>query len=457
MNSDQLLHKQVLKIHKKNLPQAYQLFIMKSILLVSFVFLTGVLDTSAQRICGSSEYKAALLQADPLLNEVFLNVEKQIAAVNSRTGRIASRDTSANETITIPVVVHLLYKNAGENISDAQIKSQIDALNNDFNFLNLDRVNTPDAFKMFSGNARIKFCLAQIDPQGRRTTGINRKYTNTEVFTTDDGMKMVEKGGVASWDSKHYLNIWVCKLTSRSLGYATPPGASAGKDGVVISFDVFGTVGNLRAPFNKGRTATHEVGHWLGLIHTWGDTHCGSDQVDDTPTQQSYNFGCQTFPKMSTCSPNKNGDMFMNFMDFSDDACMNMFTIGQVNRMRSIFAKNGIRNAFLASFACDSTKAQSGPLPEPVADVKPVETTKSLSLTKVYPSPVHTVTTIECKVATASSVKVMDIFNSLGVKVYTARLIQEKTTINLSNLVTGIYFIHINDGRDKFITRIIKQ
>ena len=430
---------------------------MKSFLLFSFVFLTGVLNTSAQRICGSSEYKAALLQADPSLNEIFQNVEKQIAAVNSRNGSVANRDTSANETITIPVVIHLLYKNAAENISDAQIKSQIDALNNDFNFLNADRANTPDAFKIFSGNAKIKFCLAQVDPQGRRTTGIDRKYTNTEVFTTDDGMKMVDKGGVASWDSKHYLNIWVCKMTSRSLGYATPPGASAEKDGVVIAYDVFGTVGNLRAPFNKGRTATHEVGHWLGLIHIWGDSHCGSDQVDDTPTQQSYNFGCQSFPKVSSCSPNKNGDMFMNFMDFTDDACMNMFTTGQVNRMRSIFSKNGIRNAFLASSACDSTLAQNGPLPEIVVEVKPVTIIESLSSTKVYPSPVQTITTIECKVASALSVKNLDIFNSLGTKVFSARLCQEKTIINLSNLVAGIYFIHIGDGQDKFTTRIIKQ
>jgi len=430
---------------------------MKSFLLFFFVFLTGVLNTSAQRICGSSDYKAALLHADPSLNEVFQNVEKQIASVHSRNGSVVSRDTTASEIINIPVVIHLLYKNDAENISDAQIKSQIDALNNDFNFLNIDRANTPDAFKAFSGNARIKFCLAQVDPQGRRTTGINRKYTNTGVFTPDDGMKMVAKGGVAAWDSKHYLNIWVCKLTSRSLGYATPPGASADKDGVVIAYDVFGTVGNLRAPFNKGRTATHEVGHWLGLIHIWGDTHCGSDQVDDTPTQQSYNFGCQSFPKISTCSPNKNGDMFMNFMDFTNDACMNMFTTGQVNRMRAIFAKNGIRNAFLSAFACDSTLAQNGPLPEQADDVKPIKIVELLSSTKVYPSPVQTVTTIECKVATALSVKTMDIFNTLGVKVYSTRLIQEKTIINLSNLVAGIYFIHIGDGQDKFTTRIIKQ
>lgn len=421
---------------------------------VLFLFIFS-LNVNAQRICGSGDYKQQLLSTNPSYKQIFSSIETQIAAVTKRqNGNVAMRDTAANEIIYIPVVVHVLYKKADENISDAQIKSQIDVLNNDFAMLNSDGSNTPAAFKSFAANSKIKFCLAQVDPQGKRTSGIDRKYTSKDMFTTDDAMKMSDKGGVASWDSKHYLNIWVCRLSSRSLGYATPPGAAADKDGVVIAYDVFGTGNNLRASFNKGRTATHEVGHWLGLIHIWGDENCGSDQVDDTPTQQSYNFGCPTFPKLSACSPDKNGDMFMNFMDFSDDACMNMFTLGQVKRMRALFAQNNVRNSFLASFACDSTSAQAGPLP--LAEVKAAPAI-SLTFAKIYPSPFLSTTTIECAAATDLTVKTLTIFNTVGMQVYSLQLSKAKTTLDLSNLTAGIYFVKIADEKSQFTSRIIKQ
>lgn len=418
-------------------------------------FLFGVTSTvNAQRLCGSTVYKQQILIADPSLKTVFRNIEKQIISVNN-TGGYAMRDTGAGEIIYIPVVIHLLYKNADENISDAQIKSQIDVLNKDFRMLNSDRNNTPQPFKSLAGDARIQFCLAQVDPQGKSTSGIERKYTTQDMFTTNDGMKMALKGGAASWDSKHYLNIWVCKLSSNSLGYATPPGTASELDGVVIAYDVFGTTGKLRAVFNKGRTATHEIGHWLGLIHTWGDNECGDDQVNDTPTQQSFNYGCPVFPRVSTCSPNANGDMFMNFMDFSDDACMSLFTKGQVKRMRALFAQNNIRNSFLSSFACDSTLAQGGTVPVAVRVVPAASGT--LASIKVYPSPVYSVTTIECKTAGTLTVKTANIFNSLGMKVFSTQLIKEKTVLDLSNLVPGIYIVQVVDGQEKFTAKIIKQ
>ena len=424
------------------------------VLLITSLFAT----VSAQRICGTVEYQQQIIQDNPSLQSIFQGVENQMTSANAN---MAKRDTTLNEIIYIPVVIHILFKNQIENISDEQIKSQLDALNKDYRMQNADRANTPKAFQSLAGDARIQFCLAQVDPQGNKTTGIVRKYTNQDLFITDDGMKNVSKGGAASWDSKRYLNIWICKLSSRSLGYATPPGAAADKDGVVIAYDVFGTIGGLRAGFNKGRTATHEVGHWLGLIHIWGDANCGDDHVDDTPPQQSFNFGCQSFPKVSACSKDKLGDMFMNFMDFSDDACMNMFTKGQVNRMRSLFAKNNLRNTFMSSTACDSTSAVAGPLPKDVDNetalgAAPLSNVKITSI-KIYPTPVITTTTIDCKGATALTVKRMNIFNSLGLKVFTVQLNQEKTIINLSHLVAGIYFIQIGEGADKYSTRIIKE
>lgn len=428
---------------------------MRSLLLCFFICICAVNTVISQRVCATTEYTNYLLKSDPGFKEGSLKANQQIAAtLNHKNNLIVNRDTTSNEIIYVPVVVHILYKTALENISDAQVKSQLDALNKDYRRLNVDRVNTPGVFAAVAGDARIQFCLAQVDPSGRKTNGIDRKYTDRDFFTTDDAMKFTASGGVDAWNSTQYLNIWVVRLSGRSLAYATPPGAAADRDGVVVSYDVFGTIEKVRAVFNLGRTATHEIGHWLGLIHIWGDESCGNDFVDDTPTQQSYNFGCSSFPKVSACSPNSNGDMFMNFMDFSDDACMNLFTVGQVKRMRALFAKGNIRNSFLASVACDSTMAQGGPLPD---TTKPAtQTTVSLSESKVYPNPVRTVMTVDCKAATSLTFKTMRIINSTGVTVYVSQLKQEITTHNLSKLSAGVYFVQIADGSDKFSTKVIK-
>ncbi|MEO7562509.1 MAG: zinc metalloprotease, partial [Ferruginibacter sp.] len=238
----------------------------------------------------------------------------------TRSTEEISRDTLSNEIINIPVVVHILYQAAGQNITDAQVLSQLNVLNQDYQLKNLDAANIPAAFKSIAADVRINFCLARVDPNGRSTQGIIHKYTSKEYFL-DEGMKYSAQGGDDAWDSKKYLNIWVCYLFGRSLGFASLPGGPADKDGVVINYDVFGTMGT-RAPFNKGRTATHEIGHWLGLKHLWGDEACGTDDVDDTPSQRFSNFNCPSFPHVTSCSPNGNGDMFMNYMDFTDDACM---------------------------------------------------------------------------------------------------------------------------------------
>ncbi|RZM06713.1 MAG: hypothetical protein EOO88_52935 [Pedobacter sp.] len=142
---------------------------------------------------------------------------------------------------------------------------------------------------------------------GHSFSGIIHKQTSVESFMSD-AMKYSNAGGDDAWDSRRYLNIWVCNMFGRSLGFATMPGGDPAKDGVVINFDVFGTIGSLRPSFDKGRTATHEIGHWLGLKHLWGDDDCGSDDVDDTPPQRSYNFYCPSFPHTTVCSVNGNGD-----------------------------------------------------------------------------------------------------------------------------------------------------
>lgn len=364
-------------------------------------------------------------------------------------GTKPQRDTIANETIIIPVVIHILYNTPAENISDAQVLSQLEALNNDYRRLNADASNTPAAFASLAGNARITFCLAKVDPYGKQTTGIIRKYTTTQSWLAEDGMKYNAQGGDNAWDSKRYLNIWVCNLFGRSLGYSSLPGSQADRDGVVIQYNAFGTKGNVVAPFNKGRTLTHEVGHWLGLKHLWGDASCGDDGIADTPPQQSFNNGCPAFPHKSSCSINNNGDMFMNYMDFTDDGCMNMFSKGQAIKMRSIFAVGGIRNSFLNSSACDSNSVQRAELP-----VQPVASKAAVTL---FPNPAIKFITIEGKVASDVIGKTLKICNAYGAVVISRLLSAQKTNIGIQHLPAGVYFLKTGDGTGNKPIRFIKE
>lgn len=324
---------------------------MKKNLLALFVLLSIAVYGQNEKIvrCGTNQAVEQLKQNNPEFNH-------QREIINSQVNKwIQDNPVTANASravITIPVVVHVIYRTANENISDAQVLSQIDVLNEDYARLNADAGNTPSAFSSIAANTEIQFCLAKRDPSGALSNGITRTQTTVNTFQADDRMKSAATGGKDPWPRNSYLNIWVCNLGGGLLGYAYPPGSPANIDGVVIGFRYFGRTGTLQAPYNKGRTATHEVGHWLNLEHIWGDDNgsCnGSDQVADTPNQSDANYGCPTFPKVS-CSNGPNGDMFMNYMDYTDDGCMNIFTAGQKARMLAVL--NGTRASLKTSQGC---------------------------------------------------------------------------------------------------------
>jgi hypothetical protein len=219
------------------------------------------------------------------------------------------------------------------------VKSQIAVLNKDFRATNADKSKVPGVWKGFVADAKLKFALAKKDPDGTATTGITRTKTTRDSFGTSNAVKKTSQGGADAWPSDRYLNIWICNLGDGLLGYAQFPGGPAATDGVVILYSAFGTSGAVGPPFNLGRTATHEVGHWLNLRHIWGDRNdCGgTDFVPDTPNQQLPNTGKPTFPHV-TCNNGPNGDMFMNYMDYVDDDTMFMFTPAQVVRMNATLA-----------------------------------------------------------------------------------------------------------------------
>jgi Pregnancy-associated plasma protein-A len=285
--------------------------------------------TRSQRFCGTMPVHRRLLNEVPSYARVRTEIENFAQAIQ-RQGRVAERGV-----VSIPTVVHIVWNTTAQNISDAQITSQIDVLNRDFRALNADISQVPTPFQNLIGDARIEFALAAQDPAGNPSNGITRSRTSAASFMADDGVKSAATAGVDAWPSDRYLNVWVCELSGGLLGYAQFPGGPAATDGVVIAHDAFGTTGTAAPPFNLGRTATHEIGHWLNLYHIWGDdgTGCaGTDYVDDTPNQSGENTGCPTFPKIS-CDNGPNGDLFVNYMDYVDDPCMVMFTKGQVLRM----------------------------------------------------------------------------------------------------------------------------
>jgi len=298
------------------------------------------------RNCGTMEYLSEQMANDPELTFRMEAIEREVDQWISN-----NHNQRVQAIITIPVVFHVVYSTSAQNISDSRILAQLDVLNKDFARLNADASSTPSVFQGVSVNTNIQFCMAKRDPSGNATTGIIRRQTTTSSFSSNNNVKFTSSGGSNAWPASSYLNIWVCNLGGGLLGYAQFPGGSASTDGVVVLYSSVGSpsVPGTATPYHLGRTATHEVGHWLNLRHIWGDSYCGNDQVSDTPTQQTSNGGCPSFPHV-TCSNGPNGDMFMNYMDYTYDACMNMFTAGQAARMTA--SLNGTRSSILTSLGC---------------------------------------------------------------------------------------------------------
>ena len=288
-------------------------------------------DPPSRDLCGTMLVHRRLLNESDDYRSARERIEDGAHAARSGRRGLPRPD------VDLPVVVHAMHSRSApeSDISDEQIHSQITVLNQDFNGQNADVDQVPEVWKDLVGDARIHFHLATEDPDGNPSDGIVRVETDQDSFTYDDAVKSSRTGGSDPWPTDRYLNIWVCRLSGGLLGYAQFPGGPAETDGVVILNTAFGTTGIASPPFDLGRTATHEVGHWLNLLHIWGDdgTGCGgTDEVDDTPNQGSENIGRPSFPKVS-CDNAPNGDMFVNYMDYVNDAAMFMFTPQQVARM----------------------------------------------------------------------------------------------------------------------------
>ena len=291
-----------------------------------------VSSAPTQRICFSNTVLEEQMKTDPTLRQ-------RIDDIESFTRRILASPDAArllpSGIIEIPVVFNVLYKTAAQNVSLAQLQSQIDVLNEDYAGTNADHNLTSTYNSVKAGDIGIRFVLDQVI----------RKSTTKTSWKTNDAMKKSSQGGINPTSPTTKLNIWVCNLSGGILGYAQFPGGSSATDGVVLDDNATGNTGTAAAPFNKGRTATHEIGHWLNLRHIWGDATCGNDQVGDTPVHNAANYGCPAAGHLSTCTGTP-VEMTMNYMDYTDDACMYMFSNGQRSRMLAVFASGGPRNSF---------------------------------------------------------------------------------------------------------------
>lgn len=332
-------------------------------ILLFFILLFS--ETFAQRECASTLYSQ---------NSRPLPTPDQ---VDHFLRTIKKRNAKVSDTLiyVIPVVVHVIHNSKNNfiggvnnrNISDEQIHSQIAVLNEDFRKMaGTHGFNTNPV----GADTRIQFCLAQYDPDGRSTTGIIRVYNKKPSFHYE--MDDVELKKLSYWPSDQYLNIWVTNITGKIIGYAQSPGGagipgapfydgSEFTDGVVIDYTTFGRLGSLNKSYNLGRTATHEVGHWLGLVHIWGDSYCGDDFVEDTPTQEWHADSTETLcdVRYTECSGVQIPKMYENYLDYTVDKCMNIFTQGQKERMRRFLEVSPRRRKLLESSGCCSDPLQS--------------------------------------------------------------------------------------------------
>jgi hypothetical protein len=415
--------------------------IKNSLFFIVLIFVSFSNLIAQKNKCGSVKIRKQRIMEDPSLLLQIQNseIETQKWILNH------PKKNKSGQIITIPVVVHVVYNTNAENISDAQIFSQIEILNQDFRLNNSNKLPTNHPYYQFTVDTEIEFCLAIKDPFDNPTSGITRTKTNEVSFSdADDNVKYGIKGGKDNWDPTKYLNLWVCNLTGDLLGYATFPSDLTNyknSDGVVIRHQAFGDIGTAgKEGFTVnsiGRTATHEIGHWLNLNHIWGDSNCGDDLVDDTKPSKQENYDCPTFPfNANSCSgTGANGEMFMNYMDYVNDDCMRMFTVGQGLRMHA--ALNGDRISLLTSDGCGK------------ASLNEVLDTNSFT---IYPNPSEGSFEINAKLKNLEGLN-LEVVNLLGEQLIKFSNIQNfPFQINLNDLPNGGYFIKMKDG-----TSIITQ
>jgi len=414
---------------------------MKKQLLIGFMaFFTASGFAQQVQRCSTMEHYRQLIKRDPTLG-----ISRGINELVMKEWINTHQDGQQHTIINIPVVFHILYNDSTQNLSDDVILSQLDVINEDYRRLNPDTGQTPLTFRAVAADCEIQFCLAQRTPAGQSTNGIIHKYTSVSAFGDYENTKFDVYGGDNAWDASKYLNVWVAAFTnSNFLGIGTfPNSVPPESDGIVINYKACGRIGDhLMDHYNKGRSLTHEIGHWLNLLHIWGDDGylCSSDDgVNDTPLQTSETYGCPAYPRYDSCSSTLPGVMFMNFMDYTDDECMNVFTEGQ--KLRMLAALNVDRASILTSDGCLSVGISEN------------EIRKSVS---VFPNPTSGKITM---MSDKMHIRSFEVHNPIGETVLLSadETSVVETTFDISGFSPGIYFLRIHTDSGDAVYKIIKR
>ncbi|WP_159467472.1 M43 family zinc metalloprotease [Dyadobacter sp. 3J3] len=391
------------------------------------------------------DYQQSQIKTEEAIQEYLYNNRSQL------------RTAATGEIIRIPVVVHVVYDGAvgkigGENnpnISDDQIRSQIAVLNEDYRRKSGTKGFNADPVGADTG---IEFYLAEYDDNGKSTTGITRtQYTERSLFNplSDDDLL----ASIVYWPSDKYLNIWTCRFIDSYLGISQFPSVTGvdglttknelyeKTDGVIIDFRYFGRNGstNTSKIYNLGRTTTHEIGHWLGLIHTWGDANCGNDFCNDTPPAEGSNQTTVCTDKYSNCSGFRTRNMIENYMDYSPDSCMNIFTSDQLARMKAVLALSPRRIKLVES-----------------AKIGRLDPSDNL-LVDVFPNPAISEVNANVRFAEFQNFSVT-LYDQLGNSIQNQSFIDvwsRKVTVDINKFQTGLYYLKVTTDKETVTKRIV--